>query len=179
MLYGRDEITLGKNKIKLNICGCNCAVTSDDSESYIRSVGDEVQKAMTDIMKKDERISVTLAAVITALSYCDDSHKASDAADNLRSQIKDYLEDSSRARIETEEAKREVERLKRELKTLRSRMENGGGDDIPAKSEKSPPIEQASVNKPQTGTFSHVDPEEEKSGEDGFMSFFEKKDNEP
>ena len=170
---------MGKNKIKLNICGCGCAVTSDDSESYIRSVGDEVQKAMTDIMKKDERISVTLAAVITALSYCDDAHKASNAADNLRSQIKDYLEDSSRARIETEEAKREIERLKRELKTLRSRMETDGEGDVSAKAEKSPPIEQAAVNQPQTGTFSHVDPKEEKSAEDGFMSFFEKKDNEP
>jgi cell division protein ZapA (FtsZ GTPase activity inhibitor) len=179
LLYGRDENTLAKNKIKLNICGCNCAVTSDDSESYIRSVGDEVQKAMTDIMKKDERISVTLAAVITALSYCDDSHKASDAADNLRSQIKDYLEDSSRARIETEEAKREIERLKREIKTLRSRMENDADGTISANAEKNPPLEQASVNRPQTGNFSHISPDEEKSGEDGFMSFFEKKDNEP
>lgn len=170
---------MGKNKIKLNICGCSCAVSSDDSESYIRSVGDEVQKEMTDIMKKNERVSVTLAAVITALSYCDDSHKASDAADNLRSQIKNYLEDSSRARIETEEAKREIERLKRELKTLRSRMENGGGDEVSAKTEKSPPMEQAAANRPQTGTFSHVDPKEEKDYADGFMSFFEKKDDEP
>jgi len=168
---------LGKHKIRLNICGCGCAVTSDDSESYIRSVGDEVQKAMTDIMKKDERISVTLAAVITALSCCDDAHKASDAADNLRSQIKDYLEDSSRARIETEEAKREIERLKREIKTLRSRMESDGG--VSDGSEKSPPMEPAGVSQPQTGVFSHVGPDEDKSGEDGFMKFFEKKDNEP
>lgn len=172
-------ILLGKNKIKLNICGCDCAISSDDSENYIRSVGDEVQKTMSGIMKKNERVSVSLAAVITALSYCDDAHKASDSAENLRSQIKDYLEDSSRSRIEAEEAKREIERLKRELRTLRSRL---GVDEEPAaggEPEKHPPIAQAPAQRPQTGNFSRVDQQDEKSYTEGFMSFFEKKDNEP
>jgi cell division protein ZapA (FtsZ GTPase activity inhibitor) len=171
---------LGKNRIRLNICGCECALCSEDSENYIRSVGDEVQKAMDGIMEKNERISVTMAAIITALSYCDDSHKAASSAENLRTQIKDYLEDSSRARMEAEEAKRELERLKRENQTLRARLAGTGEpgtDGVP--DEKKPPLE-PSVPAPrsQTGDFSRVGPETP-ADQEGFMSFFEKKTDEP
>ncbi len=170
---------LGKNRIKLNICGCECILSSDDSESYIRSVGDEVQKSIDDIMAKNERISVTMAAVIAALSYCDDCRKASASAENLRKQIKDYLEDSSHARMEAEEAKRELERVKRENQTLRARLSASGGKGKGSSGEKLPPITPgAPEQQPQTGGFSHVEggtPDDQKN----FMSFFEKKTDEP
>lgn len=165
-----------KNRIKLNICGCECVIGSDDSENYIRSIGDEVQKAIDEIMKKNERISVTMAAILSALSYCDEWHKASGSADNLRSQIKDYLEDSSRARTEVEEAGREIERLKREVQTLRARL---GGENA-AQGEKMPPVAPgADVQHPQTGSYTRVKPDADPALQEGFMSFFEKKNDEP
>jgi cell division protein ZapA (FtsZ GTPase activity inhibitor) len=169
---------LGKNRIKLNICGCECVISSEDSENYIRSVGDEVQKAINGTMDKNGRISITMAAIISALSYCDDSHKNSAAAENLRSQIKDYLEDSSKARMEAEEAKRETERLKREIQTLRSRL--SGDDAADTAADKRTPIAPGiSTGHPQTGNFSRVQPKEGTSDPEGFMSFFEKKSDEP
>ena len=62
-----------------------------------------------------------MAAIITALSFCDDAHRASAAADNLRSQIKDYLEDAAKAKLAAEEARREVERLRREIGYLKEK----------------------------------------------------------
>ena len=168
---------MAKNRIRLNICGCECALCSDDSENYIRSVGDEVQKTIDGVMEKNERVSVTLAAIITALSYCDDSHKAQSSADNLRTQIKNYLEDSSHARMEAEEAKRELERLKRENQTLRARL--AALDSPVVEAEKKPPISLAAQPKQQTtGDFSRVVPEAQ-ADQENFMSFFEKKNNEP
>ncbi len=170
---------LSKNRIKLNICGCECVLSSEDSENYIRSVGDEVQKAIDDILAKNEKISVTMAAVIAALSYCDDSHKATASAENLRTQIKDYLEDSSHARMEAEEAKRELERVRRENQTLRARLAAADGAAAKPSGEKLPPIAPGTPEQqPQTGGFSRV------SGgsppdQAGFMSFFEKKTDEP
>ena len=170
---------MSKNRIKLNICGCECVISSEDSENYIRSVGDEVQKAITGTMDRNERVSVTMAAIISALSYCDDAHKNSAAAENLRSQIKDYLEDSSKARLEAEEARRENERLKREIQTLRSRLSIDEAGEAGA-SEKLPPIAPGvPAGHPQTGNFSRVQPKEEASDPAGFMSFFEKKNDEP
>ncbi len=174
---------MSKNRIKLNICGTECVISSDDSESYIRSIGEEVEKAMEDILARNERISVTLAAIITALSYCDEAHKACGGADNLRSQIKDYLEDSSRARTEAEEAKREIERMRREIQALRARLseENGEPQEEPAVQEECQPcarpaISGAPVQRPQTGSYSRVAPTSDPTAEQAsFMSFFEKK----
>ena len=172
---------LSKNRIKLNICGCECVIGSEDSESYIRSVGEEVQKTIDEIMDKNERVSVTMAAITAALSYCDDARKAAGTAENLRSQIRDYLEDSSRARLETEESRREIERLKREIQTLRARLTKGGEEpEKGAPAEKAPPIAPgADVPQPRTGSFSRVKPQDGGPDPEGFMSFFEKKNDEP
>lgn len=111
-----------QTKMKLTICGADYSIVTDDSEEYIASIGQDVDKRMTELMRDNPRLSITMAAVLSALSYCDECHKANDSADNLRAQIKDYLEDSSKARIEAEESRREVERLKRELQSLRIRI---------------------------------------------------------
>lgn len=172
---------MSKNRIKLNICGCECVISSEDSEGYMRSVGDEVQKTIGAILDRNERISITMAAITAALSYCDNARKATDTAENLRTQIKDYLEDSSHARLEAEESRREIERLKREIQTLRSRL-SAAGEDVPdgAPAEKAPPIAPgAEVPHPQTGSFSRVTPQEDGPDPEGFMSFFEKKNDEP
>lgn len=166
---------MSKNRIKFNICGCEIVIGSEDSENYIHSIADEVEKAMEDIMGKNERVSITMAAILAALSYCDESHKASGGADHLRSQIKDYLEDSSRARMEAEESRREIERMKREIQTLRTRLsENGEGEAgeeaLPAR----PIAPTPPVQRPQTGSFSRVQPDRA-AEQEGFMSFFEKK----
>lgn len=172
---------MSKNRIKLNICGCECVISSEDSEGYMRSVGDEVQKSIEEIMARNERISTTMAAIIAALSYCDDAHKAADTAENLRGQIRDYLEDSSHARLEAEESRREIERLKREIQTLRARL-SAAGEEVPqgTPTEKAPPIAPgAEVPHPQTGNFSRVTHHEDNPDPEGFMSFFEKKTDEP
>lgn len=172
---------MSKNRIKLNICGSECVITSDDSESYVRSIGDEVEKAMDDILNKNERVSITMAAIITALRFCDEAHKASGGADNLRSQIKDYLEDSSHARTEAEEARREIERMKREIQSLRSRLSEGGEPEKGNVAEEArparPAVPAAPVQRAQTGSYSRVQPDHTPEQE-GFMSFFEKKNDE-
>lgn len=52
---------------------------------------------------------------MTALGYLDELKKSTSGADNMRAQIKDYLEDAAKAKLELEEERREVERLRREL----------------------------------------------------------------
>ncbi len=174
---------MSKNKVKLEICGVACSVVSDDSNEYITSVGHEVEEAVRGVLRQNDRASLTMAAVIAALNFCDASHKAAQSADQLRSQIRDYLEDATRARIEAEEAQREIGRMKQEIQTLRARLEeketasatskDGGEESAP-----SLPVKRPAPQSVQKGSFSNplkptVTPEQE-----GFMSFFEKKDAE-
>lgn len=165
---------MSKNKIRLTICGIECVLGSDDPESYVLSIGDEVQKAMNGVMSKNDRISTTMAAVIAALSFCDDARKAKDSADNLRSQIKDYLEDSSKSRMEADESRREIERLRRELQTLRSRLSQEGENREDSASPQLPPIEAPVQQAAKTGSFSRpAVKSSELEEQEGFMSFFE------
>ena len=113
---------MAKNRVSLTICGTDYVITSDDDTDYIISIGKEVDREMDNILKNNTRISITMAAVLTALQYCDKARKADESADHLRTQIKDYIEESANARMEVDEVRRELERMKREVQTLRTRL---------------------------------------------------------
>lgn len=171
---------MGKNRVVLNICGNECALVTEDSESYVHSLGTEVEKEMVALMEKNNRVSLTMAAIITALNYCDEMHKAAASADNLRSQIKDYLEDSSRSRLEADEARREIERMKREIQTLRARLAGEPSQDKKEDdSEKFPPLQRPVEQNLQTGSYTRLQQADipKEAAEEGFISFFEKKEN--
>ena len=169
---------MSRNRIRLNICGAEFALTSDDSESYIHAIAEEVEAGITEMVEKNPHISITTAGIISALNYCDAQHKAEDAADNLRSQIKDYLEDSSQARMEADEARRENEKLKKEVQTLRSRLEHQAAEpkksaQVPGRTVAAP----APISRPagQNRAYSQPAPEQkEKSTLDQeIMEFFQ------
>ena len=107
------------NKIKLNICATDYVLTTDEPDSYMRELGGEVDHDMRVLLDSDPRISTTMAAVMTALTNADRARKAEAAADNLRSQMKGYLDDNAKARQEAETARREAAQLRRELEQLR------------------------------------------------------------
>ncbi len=145
---------MSKNKVKLSICGISCSLVSEDTEEYVLSLGQEVEDFMESLVRQNPRVSLTLAAIITALNFCDSSHKATASADNLRSQIKDYLEDSSRARLEADEARREIEKMKKEIQTLRTRLaEKEQGAAASPSQEKAPVQRSAPQSSVQRGLF--------------------------
>lgn len=109
------------NKIRMEICGSNYVISTTDGEEYTLSLAEKLDKAMNQFLATVPQASVTTAAVMTALSYLDELEKSSASADNMRSQIKDYLEDAAKAKLEAEDARRELERLRRELGYLREK----------------------------------------------------------
>ena len=167
---------MGKNRVKLNVCGISCALLTEDEKEYVGKVGKEVEGAILSLTSQNEGLSLVKAAIVTALSFCDEKHKQEELTEGMRAQVRDYLSDSSRARMEADEARKEIERLKKEIETLRARLEQqkrGGGEE-----------EQAPVKKPNgeaptpvrssfyNPLHRYITPEQE-----GFMSFFEKKEN--
>lgn len=108
--------------MRLNICGIDYVIVSDETEEYMRSIADEVGNEIDEILKTNVRVSVIMASVLTALKYCDESKKYMNDADNLRTQIKDYLEESVSARMQEDEARKEVLRLEKEVNTLKEKL---------------------------------------------------------
>ena len=111
-----------KNKVKINICNTDYTIVSEDTPEYITSIAKKVDEEMENILKNNTRFSVTMAAVLTALKYCDELSKSVANCDNLRNQIKNYLEDSSLSRFESDEIKKENGLLKKEIQALRKRL---------------------------------------------------------
>lgn len=103
------------NRIKLEICGSNYVISTTDSEEYVLGLAEKLDADMSQLLSTNRTASVTTAAVITALGYLDELKKSTSGADNMRAQIKDYLEDAARAKLQLDEERREVERLRREL----------------------------------------------------------------
>ena len=108
------------NKIRFSVCGSNYVISSTDTEEYVLSLAEQIDSDMNQLLAQTPTASVTTAAVITALSYLDESKTSTGGADNMRAQIKDYLEDAAKAKLAAEEAHREVERLRREVERLKT-----------------------------------------------------------
>ena len=110
---------MAANRVKLTICGANYVIVSEDEESYVQELGTRLDEDMNELMNQSPSASVAASAVVVALGYLDELQKNASSADNMRSQIKDYLEDAAKAKLAAEQARREVERLQREVQRLR------------------------------------------------------------
>lgn len=117
----------GKNRVKLKICGNEFYIVSDDSEEYIRMVAAKVEHYLQNLMNRSSTMSITMASVFAALEFCDEAAKAAESADNLRAQIKDYLEETAAAKSEAAELRRREIELERENITLRAKLGKTAG----------------------------------------------------
>ena len=117
------------NKVRLEICGCSYVISTTDTEQYTLSLAEKLDHSMNEIMAQNPAASVTAAAVLSALEYLDELEKSSASADNMRSQIQNYLDDAASAKVEAEEAKREIARLRRELDQLTGKASGGTTSD--------------------------------------------------
>ena len=104
-----------KNRVKLTIGGAEYAIVTEDDIAYVTELGAELNEALENTMRENPRISTTQAAVLVALQYADEFKKANISSDNLRSQIKDYLDDAASAKSKADWARHEAENAKREL----------------------------------------------------------------
>jgi cell division protein ZapA len=112
------------NKIKLNIAGSTYTINSMDSEEHVLSIAKTLDHDMRTVLDQTASASVTAAAVICAMTYLDKLEKSSKGADNMRLQIKQYLEEANKARYEAEKVKIELEKLKVDIQYLKSQKGN-------------------------------------------------------
>ena len=103
-----------ENKITVNICGTDYTLMAEESPSYMQKVAALVDAKMSEIMAGG-RISRTDVAVLAAANIADELLKQQSSTENLRSQLKGYLDDANRAKNELSECKREIFKLQQQL----------------------------------------------------------------
>mgnify|MGYP003300416017 CR=1 FL=1 len=103
-----------ENRITVSICGTEYTLMAEENPSYMQKVGTYVGDKMAEILGS-AKVGRTDAAVLTAANITDELFKAQAAAEQLRAQIKGYLDQASKAQAEVSELKREVFRLQQKL----------------------------------------------------------------
>ena len=58
-------------KIRLLIAGEEYNIGTDDDLDYVAKLGEELDKKISTLLRDNARISVTQAAIVTALEYAD------------------------------------------------------------------------------------------------------------
>ena len=105
------------NRVVISICGEEYTFIADESAAYMQKVGSYVSEKMDEVLT-GAKVGRTDAAILTAANIADELFKAQAASEQLRSQIKGYLDEAGRAQSEASELKREVFRLQQRLDSL-------------------------------------------------------------
>ena len=104
-----------ENRVKIEILGSVYTVFTSESEEYTKSLAREIHEQAAHLVSSNPKLSPNDALVLVALAFADHARKCESGADNLRTQVSEYLEEATTARIELERAQREVASLKRRL----------------------------------------------------------------
>lgn len=95
------------NKVTMNICGQEYTLVADESAAYMEKVGALVDERMRQVLDA-LHVSQTDAAVLAAVNLADELLKNQAAAENLRRQVKNYLDEATQAKNEASELKRHL-----------------------------------------------------------------------
>ena len=110
------------NKVRVTIAGAPYAVATTDTESYITSLAKKLDEDITKLLDDNGNLSLSKAAVFCAMDYLDEYRKSAGSAENMRSQIQDYIADAAKAKLAEDKVRAENEVLQRENAALREQL---------------------------------------------------------
>ena len=101
------------HRVSVNIGPQSYTLLAKEDPRYMRQIAEHVNQELHEV-SADGKLSISDAAVLAAVNIADKYFKEREAAENLRRQLKEYLDESARLKAELSEAKRELFRLKSE-----------------------------------------------------------------
>ncbi len=107
-----------ENKVKVTICGKEYSLRTDETPEYIKNLAVRTEKEINDLVKLKPGFGIQNAAVFVALTSLDEAAKSSAAVENIRSQIKAYMNEAAKARSSKEKLSVKVRELEEKIKAL-------------------------------------------------------------
>ena len=96
-----------KNRVAVTIAGQEYTLVGTEDAGYAEKVAAHVDEKVREVME-GARVSLVDGAVLAAVNIADEYFKEVEAAENLRRQLKEYLEEATKLKMELSEAKREI-----------------------------------------------------------------------
>lgn len=106
-----------KKKVTVFVSGQKLTLITTESEKYVSDIANKVETTINSLFASSN-LSKEKCAVMAALDFCDDETKARAAMNEIKEQIKDYIEEVASLKAENESLKADVARLEGEKKTL-------------------------------------------------------------
>ena len=95
------------NRVTVNICGEDYTLVAEESTANMEQVAARVDKTMGEVIA-GAKVGRSDAAVLAAVNLADELLKSEQAAENLRRQVKGYLDEAAQARGEISDLKRQL-----------------------------------------------------------------------
>ena len=110
------------NKVKVTICGKEFNLKTDEAPDYFKKLAEKVDSEIYKMASSADNMSVQSAAILVALAAYDEAQKANDSIDNIRTQIKEYVDDACKARLERDEAQKKEKALLARVSALENEL---------------------------------------------------------
>lgn len=95
------------NRVTVNICGEDYTLVAEENTAYMEQVAALADKKMGEVIA-GAKVGRSDAAVLAAVNLADELLKSEQAAENLRRQVKGYLDEAAQARGEISDLKRQL-----------------------------------------------------------------------
>lgn len=96
------------NRVTMTICGMEYTLVAEEEAAYMEKIGSMVDAEMRTLMDT-AHMGRDGAAVLAAVNLADQLTRAQESAENLRRQLKTYLDEASRAKSEAAELRRRLQ----------------------------------------------------------------------
>ena len=96
-----------KNRITVTVAGQSYTLLAAEDQAYVEKVASHVDASIK-ALRDNGQTSLLDAAVLTALNLADEHFRDLENAENLRRQLKTYLDEATQAKAEASELKRQL-----------------------------------------------------------------------
>lgn len=113
------------NKVKVKIYNREYTLQTEETSEYTLSLAKKLDTQLTAMINSRAAASIVDAAVLIALSALDECQKVNDNIDNIRTQIKDYVDDAGEARLRCDILTKKNHELETRLMDLEKKFRIG------------------------------------------------------
>lgn len=99
-----------KNRVTVTIAGRDYTLIAAEDDGYVQKVAAYVDGQVNEVIE-GAHVSVTDGAILAATNIADALFKEQEASENLRRQLKEALEETTKISMELSDAKREIFKL--------------------------------------------------------------------
>lgn len=99
-----------KNKVTVTIAEQEYTLIADQDAAAVEKIAAHVDAKVREVME-GSRLSLADSAILASMNIAEEYFKEMEASENLRRQLKEYLEEGAKVKQELSEAKREIFKL--------------------------------------------------------------------